>query len=175
MDETDGAVSASDRTSNNNHGQLGDMSGDEWQLSGAAIGDVSASDYAGTIELIDVLGSITVDNISGLPTGVQTYRVDGAPNVTAGPPGLAQLSLERYFGVFVVGGSSPTYDFELDYSGQGGIVTETDLGLARREDNADTSWEDANAALDEGADTLTLTGENGTEYIVGSSGSDNNL
>ncbi len=175
MDETDGTVTAADRTSNNNHGALIDMSGGAWQLSGAAIGDVSASDYAGTIELTSVLGGITADNFSGAPAGVQAYRVDGAPNVTTAPAGLTLLSEERYFGIFIIGGSGLTYDFELDYTGHGGIVTEADLDLARRRDNADISWKDADAALDQGADTLTLTGESGTEYIVASSGTDNEL
>ncbi len=178
MDGTGGTLTAADQTNNNNHGALENLSGDEWTVSGAAIGDVSVSDYVGPFELTDVLGGsggITVGNFSGSPTGVQAYRVDGAPNVTTAPAGLALLSKERYFGVFVVGGSSPTYDLELDYTGHGGLMTEGDLDLARRSNNADISWGDANASLDQGANTLTLTGESGTEYILASSGMDNGL
>ncbi len=170
LDEVNGTLTAADHTSNNNHAALTNMSGDEWEVSGAAIGDASVNDYAGTIELIDVLanpGSLTIDSFTGSPAGVHAYRVDEGPNIAAAPAGLHRLFEDQYFGVFVVGGSNPTYDLTLDYAAWESLTHEVDLDLARRDDNADPSWEDSGAAVDSGADTLALSGESGTEYIVG--------
>jgi hypothetical protein len=47
--------------------------------------------------------------------------------------------------------------------------------LAKRDDNADGTWGDAGATLDTGTNTLTKTGETGTEYILGSTSGDNSL
>jgi len=100
--------------------------------------------------------------------------VDSEPNVTTPPAGLNQLSQSHYFGVFVVGGTSPTYKLTYNYNGHPGISNENNLELASRSNNATTSWIDLDATLDTGANTLIKTDQTGTEYIL-SSTSDNTL
>ena len=145
----------------------------EWVTSGAALGDASTYDYLSptSVNLASSYGDdITVGTITGSPAGVQIYRVDSAPNVTTPPSGFDQLSQSHYFGVFIAGGTSPAYTITYNYDGHPGISDESTLKLAKRDNNADGSWEDAGAALDQGANTLTKTGESGTEYILGSTG-----
>jgi len=174
-----------DLTNNENDGTLGSSSGTDdadpsWVTSGAAIGDASTSDYSSpsSVNLTHSDGDdITVSSISGSPDGVQIYRVDSAPNVTTVPSssGWDKLDPERYWGIFVVGGSSPTYTITYNYNGHPGITGENDLVLAYRADNSTTSWTDLGATRDTDANTLTKTGQSGTEYILGSTTSDNSL
>ena len=49
------------------------------------------------------------------------------------------------------------------------------MKLAYRADNSATSWTDLGADLDQGANILTKTGQSGTEYILGTTSSDNSL
>ena len=74
----------------------------------------------------------------------------------------------RYWGVRVFGTGSPTYNLVYDYTGHVGIVTEANLRLVERADVSDANWLDAGASLNEGANTLTITGATGTEYALAS-------
>jgi hypothetical protein len=168
MDETSGTTAA-DQTANSNTGTL--VNGVSWQTSGAPIGDISAYNYSSptSVSLAHSDGDyFTVNNITGSPNGVQIYRVNEAPNVTAAPGNITQLFTSRYFGVYVVGGSSPTYTFTYNYNGNPDIGSwENYQDLAKRSNNSTTSWTEANATLNTSSKTLTLTGQTGTEYIDG--------
>ena len=168
MDETSGTTAA-DQTANSNTGTL--VNGVSWQTSGAPIGDISAYNYSSptSVSLAHSDGdSFTVNNITGSPDGVQIYRVNEAPNVTAAPGNITQLFTSRYFGVYVIGGSSPTYTFTYNYNGNPDIGSwENYQDLAKRSNNSTTSWTEANATLNTSSKTLTLTGQTGTEYIDG--------
>jgi hypothetical protein len=149
----------------------------EWVTSGAAIGDDSIYDYSSpsSVNLASGYGdNITVGTITGNPDGVQIYRIDSAPNIITPPSGFNQLSQYHYFGVFIAGGTSPAYTITYNYDGHPGISDESTLKLAKRNNNADGSWEDVGAVLDQGANTLSRSEESGTEYILGSTG-DNSL
>jgi hypothetical protein len=168
----------SDNSSNSNNGTLTNMDDADWVTSGAAIGDASVADYdsPSSVNLASPDGDdVTVGSITNSPDGVQIYRVDSAPNVITAPGNLVQLSPEHYFGVFVVGGTSPTYTLTYNYESHPGISNESALDLAFRADNAVESWTEANATLDQGANTLTLTDQSGTEYILATESSDNSL
>jgi len=140
-----------------------------WILSGAALGNASANTYpAAATQLSHPEGeSLTTTPVSGAPAGIHVYRVDEQPNSTSGVTGVG--SNNRYFGVFVVGGTNPTYDVVYNYSGNpfAGTVNESSLRLFKRADNSVTMWTDAGATQDMNANTLTATGQN-TEYILGS-------
>jgi len=73
----------------------------------------------------------------------------------------------RYWGVFAVG-TSPTYTVTYNYDGHPGISNEDDLELAYRGNHSVNAWADLDATLETGANTLTKTGESGTEYALGS-------
>ncbi|NQV19017.1 MAG: T9SS type A sorting domain-containing protein [Armatimonadetes bacterium] len=170
-------TSLTDNSTNSNTGTLTNMDNSDWVTSGAAIGDASTYDYSSptSINLASDDGDdIIVDTITGSPSGVQVYRVDSAPNVTTPPAGLDQLSQSHYFGVFIAGGSSPTYTLTYNYDGHPGISNENNLELASRSNNAATSWTDLNAILNTTNNTLIKAGQTGTEYILASI-SDNSL
>ncbi|MCK4641080.1 MAG: T9SS type A sorting domain-containing protein, partial [Candidatus Marinimicrobia bacterium] len=175
---TDGSgTSLTDNSTNSNTGTLTNMDDSDWVTSGAALGDASTYDYSTptSVNLASGYGDdVTVGTIVGSPNGVQIYRVDSAPNVTTPPGGLDQLSQSHYFGVFVVGGTSPTYTLTYNYDGHPGISNENNLELASRSNNAAASWTDLNVTPDTEANTLTKTLQTGTEYILGSTG-DNSL
>lgn len=151
---------------------------DGWVVSGAPLGDGSAYDYSSpsTLSLNSSDGDgIALSSITGSPAGVQVYRVDAAPNVSTAPGNINNLSSSHYFGVFTVGGTSPTYTLTYDYDGHPGITNESGLDLATRSNNAATSWTETNATLNETNNTLILIGQTGTEYILGSESGENPL
>jgi len=181
FDESSG-TSCDDYSQNSNIGTMINMDpATDRGCSGAAIGDASTHTYTTTWTGVSVNlahsdgDDITVSSVAGSPDGVQIYRVDEAPNVTTPPSGWDKLDPLRYWGVFVIGGSSPTYTVTYNYDGHPGIADESALRLARRSDGSATSWEDAGATLDTDANTLTKSGESGTEYILGTTSSDNSL
>ena len=180
LDESSGNT-ANDLTSYNNDGTLTNMNGNEWSASGAAIGDASAYSYpvSWTGETITLSHSdgdtLGIGNVSGAPDGIHIYRVDEAPNVTTPPATLYNLDPLRYWGVFIVGGTSPSYSLGYTYTGHPGITNENGLALALRNNNADATWVDASATLNTGLDLLSLANETGGEYILASATSDNPL
>ncbi len=162
-------TTAADLSPNLNAGTL--VSGPAWTRSGAAIGDESDYVYpGGTLSLSHPDGdAFAVGDVTGAPEGLHIYRVDSAPNVTTPPGGYAELDPMRYWGVFVAGGTSPTYTATYNFDGHPGIVDESALKLAKRANNAAPSWSDSGASLNTASNTLTATGQTGTEYILGSS------
>ena len=163
-----------DETSNENDGFLTESAGDHvW--SGAAVGDVSANDYSGasasdfTASVPFSTESITATGSGGTFSGIQVYRVDDN-SVRSGStvPGGYTADPLRNWGVKVIGSSTPTYDLVYNYTGHPGIITEADLRLVKRSDLSDADWLDAGATLDVGANTLTITGETGTQFALAS-------
>ena len=96
-------------------GTLVNLSSNNWHLSGAPLGDVSASLYqstwpAGTrLPLATLSGdSAIVSTISASTRGVQLYVVNGAPSIA--PPGAA---VTDYVGVFTVGNTPAASTYAL--------------------------------------------------------------
>jgi len=166
-DETSGTTLTDSR--NTNDGTL--QNGATRVTSGAPIGAASAHDYVSVIKTVNLAAgtgeNFTATEASGAPAAIHVYRVDAVPNSTTGISGLG--SNNKYFGVFQVGGTSPTYNAVYDYTGNPGIVDENDLALFRRADNSVTTWVNSGATLNTTANTLSLFGES-TEYILGSTG-----
>jgi len=179
FDEGSGTT-AYDSSSYGNNGSVGGNG--PWENSGAALGDASAYDYDGTnpVDFSANLAHTDGDDITatgdgGTFTGIQVYRVDATSMRTDAtkPTGWTMDPL-RYWGVFAVG-TSPTYTVVYNYDGHPGITNESDLGLACRDNNSVDAWADLNADLDPDANTLTKTGQSGTEYALGSKTGDNSL
>ena len=169
---TDGnGTTLSDNSVKSNNGTLFNMDNEDWVTSGAAIGDESTYDYdsPSSVTFASNYGdNVTVSSITGSPSGVQIYRVDSAPNVTIPPGNLTQLSTEYYFGVFIAGGTTPTYTLTYNYDGHPGITNESALDLAYRANNATEAWIEGNATLNTTNNTLLLSNQSGTEYILSS-------
>lgn len=140
-----------------------------WVTSGAAIGNASAYNYSATptATLAHPQGeNLQVVTTSGSPAGVQLYRVDSLPNTINGAPGIG--SNNRYFGVFVIGGTTPQYTATYNYNGNPLVNAgnENNLALYKRNNNADVLWVNSSAVLNTTTKTLTATGQF-TEYILG--------
>lgn len=160
-----------DYSSTFNHGSLKNMADADWVTSGAAIGDTCTVNFSSPASLSlshNDGDQFSINSITGSPDGAILYRVNEAPNVTTAPGGWNDLYDNRYWGVKIIGGSSPTYSAEYNYDGYPNILNETILDLASRSTNASISWFETHAMLNTTANILTLTGQSGTEYIMGS-------
>ena len=87
------------------------------------------------------------------------------------PPGLEAIIV--FFGIFVAGGTTPTYTATYYYNGNPNVNAgnENNLLLFNRNNNATTPWANTGATLNTGTKTLTRTGEGARgEYVLGTSG-----
>jgi len=147
--------------------------------SAAPVGDDSDHDYTEgdgysvTFEAPSTDQSLTVEEESGTwsaasKSAIQVYRMDHAPDYTAGPFTWKLFTDTGVWGVFITGGGT-TYEMEYNYDvsndGFPGIADETDLRLAFRNSNCEP-WQDLGAFV--GANPLTRSGLTGTEFILGS-------
>lgn len=113
--------------------------------------------------------SLSVENISGSPHGIQLYRVDSIPYFTVGLINYPHY----YFGVFVVENDSIShYTASYDYSFQNGIASPANqnfLQLMKRTDNSVTYWLDATALQDTTINQLQKENEfSRSEYVLNS-------
>jgi hypothetical protein len=138
--------------------------------SGAPVGNASMNDYVNTVKTATISHAsgerFTVTSSSGSPDGIQVYRVDEQPNTLSGAANLGTMN--KYFGVFQVGGTSPDYSAVYNYTGNTAVTgaNESSLILYKRTDNSVATWTNGTATQDIAANTLTLTGQS-TEYILG--------
>ncbi|KPA09145.1 hypothetical protein MHK_010652, partial [Candidatus Magnetomorum sp. HK-1] len=109
MDHSTG-LTLTDLTGNGHDGALMNMENTDWITSGAAIGDDSANDYAGSVST-DYSVSIahadgdrfTATGDSGTYTGIHVYLVNESPNTITIPNGYTSMDTDHYYGVFPVG------------------------------------------------------------------------
>jgi hypothetical protein len=142
-----------------------------WVYSGAPVGDTSIYRYnltsglgsADSLTLRHVNGqdSLRLLGISGAPKGIHIYRVDTFPNVNCGLPGM--LNNNRYFGLFVIGGTGPGYATKYFFNGNPFVtpVNKPFLQLYDRFCNSTTacmSWVGMNAGMNLNGDTLSKPG-----------------
>jgi hypothetical protein len=174
-----------DVTGHGNNGSLFNIGDFQFEWSGAAIGDESEFDYtpAGGSFFTEI-GYQSLDHMEATAytstgaTGIQIYRVDALPlreSIAWVLPGstssLTDMSLERYYGVKVIGSGTPTYDIVYHYQGHPGIENEATLTLAKRDNLFDDTWDATGAILNTTLKTLTVTGLTGTQFALASSGS----
>ena len=153
---------------------------DAWQTSAAPIGDVSAYNYSSPfdVNLSHPDGdNLAISAVTGSPTSVHIYYVDEAPNITTPPATWNNIDPLRYWGVWVPGGTGPTYTVQYNWDGHPGIFNESALELATRTSGHATTWTDAGATRDVLNNTLTISGQGGRvpQYILGSILGDNPL
>jgi alpha-tubulin suppressor-like RCC1 family protein/sugar lactone lactonase YvrE/uncharacterized protein YfcZ (UPF0381/DUF406 family) len=171
FDQTSGSV-VTDYSLYKNHGISRNS---DWQISGAAIGDVSTYDYDGSIAsdfqvmLSHPTGdsiTITGDGDSGYYSGLQLYYVDQAPANFEPPANWTLIDTDHYWGVFPVG-KVPTYNIDYNYSGIDSYTIENDIKLTMR-NNAAENWQDAAAHLNTTNQTLQKSyHENHSEFVLG--------
>ncbi|RJP88876.1 MAG: DUF2341 domain-containing protein [Desulfobacteraceae bacterium] len=153
--------------------------------SSAPVGDASGHDYVGSVALdfwVQLAAgdeTLTATGDEGTwddspatsppyKSGLQVYRVNNAPDYTAGPLGMKIFPDSGYWGVFVTGGTSPSYKVEYNYDvsndGVPGVADESALQLSFREGNC-RPWMDLGAVHT--PPVLAQTGLRGTEFILG--------
>lgn len=175
----DGAGTTTTDATGTQNGTLINMTpATDWITSGAPVGDNSVNSYPGggwsgatLLTLTNPLGqdALRVSNMTGTPTGVHIYGVSQAPNVTCGAVGVG--SNDRYFGVFVVGGTAPSFTARYDYSNTPSVnaINEPNLDLAKRATNSNTacnSWANISATLNMPSNFLTKTGVTGRNELI---------
>jgi hypothetical protein len=166
LDETSGTF-ANDASGNGNNGTLENFTAGQIaarNFSGAPIGNQSINTYPAASPMILAsasAGKLTIDNITGSPTGFHVFRVDAKPSQTAG---LAN-PINTYFGTFVVGGSSPTYRTTYNYSGTAfnNSYCEKNYNLHQRTDNSISTWNLFNNTLDTVSNTLITANANSSD------------
>ncbi|MBC2716924.1 MAG: hypothetical protein HF978_16595 [Desulfobacteraceae bacterium] len=153
---------------------------DDRICSSASLGDNSAYDYTGSSpsDFSANLAHSDGDDMTatgdggtwsaGTNSGLHVYLVDETPTITSAPILWKSFdTILRYWGVFVTGGTGPTYTAVYNYGSYPELVDENTLELAYRNNNCEF-WKGTSATLDTGTNTLTRTGLYGTEFILGS-------
>lgn len=144
--------------------------------SGAAIGDVSVSNFSNPMTHLTTLALGSGEQFSlsepvNHVIGANIYAVKDPPEVQTGILGLG--SNDHYFGIHISTdvSSPPLYTATYNYTGNPFVssATEPTLQLFKRNDNSAANWANSGAVLNTTANILTVTGQN-TEYILGSSG-----
>ena len=153
-----------------------------WVKSGAPVGNSSKFSYSVTSNTnIDFSHSdgdkIDVSLTNGSASGIQLVRVDAAPANTSisnstNSNTIQTLSQERYWIVHAVDpDNSYQYTLTYHYQGHPGMNNTSKLQLAKRPDANVSSWTQTSATLNTSKNQLVLSGQTGTQYILGTTGS----
>ncbi|GEM_PF-805859 len=173
FDEGQGSALA-DQTSTANHGALiGFDTLSDWATSSVPLGDTSIYVYPSSwggqsLTLNSANGDLTADNVNSTGEGMHIYRVDNIPNSVSGISAIA--SNNRYYGVYVVSDTNPSYDIEYDYAGYTlAVQNEDSIELFNRAHNAVGAWVDIMASLDASNDLMFENGVAGqyNEFMLG--------
>jgi hypothetical protein len=168
-----------DQTANNIDGTLVNLDpATDWITSSAPIGDASSYNYPSSaiwagqnVSLSSSLrGALEVNTISGTPDGIHLYRIDQTPNTITGIDNTIG-SNDIYYGVFITGGTSPSYTFKYDYTTYSAAENnEPNYNyIYNRTNNSISSWAGTSSTTDIVNNTHTKTGNLGNhqEYLLG--------
>ncbi len=140
-----------------------------WKGSGAHIGDTSIALFPTTWTGASLhlahpdMDSMTVSNVAGAPAGIQLYMVDGSHPDSIPPTGVFGLLNSRYWGVFVSGGTAPSYKLDYDHTGFPGILSSGALRLLYKTGAAWTL-----SPTPPAGGKLSLTANASRQYVLGS-------
>lgn len=141
-----------------------------WATSGAPIGNESVHLQSGvtTLNLLHPNGDgMQLTNITGSPTSLHMYRVDGVANDLTPPATMSELDSTRYWGIYVNGGTNPNFELDYSYGNNPLILNACEVDLASRSNNASTTWADENATNYMASGRLNILGAVAGEYIMG--------
>lgn len=157
-----------------------------WIASGAAIGDTSIYAYPvpASITLAHPVSgeSLTANTFAGAPVGVHVYMVNEQPMIWSGACAAGTMGTttdpsivgnNRYFGVFLVNGTTPTFTAVYYYWGNPFVNAgnEPSLILDGRNNNSINPWVNLGATLNMVPKTLTKTGNSiRGEFVLGMTG-----
>ena len=151
----------------------GTLLGASWVVSGVPLGDggdyVYNTNWSGkSFKYGHPNGdSMLISNLTGNPDGAHIYFVDAQPNYSSPPPGVLNLSQNRYYGVYLTAGMNPTYTATFEYDGLPGIFNQSEISLNYRTDNADSTWSTLAANQDTILKTFIKTNSTYGEFVIG--------
>lgn len=151
----------------------GTLVGASWVESGVPLGDGSAyvynTNWSGqSFKYGHPNGdTMLISNLTGNPDGAHIYFIDAQPNYSDPPPGVLNLSQNRYYGVYLTAGTNPTYTATFKYDGLPGISNQDVISLNYRTDNADSTWATLAATQDTILKYFTKTASLYGEFIIG--------
>jgi len=166
LDEGGTATLTADSSGNLNHGTL--TNAPVWNLSGAALGEISAYNYTSpfTVSLNSTSDSISVSGFSPAPTGVQIYRISGQPSNLTLPAGYPITGFsDGYWGIRVIGSPNATYTFHLKLK-TWPAATGCMPALIQRTDNGTATWSITNSFLDPATLSVTAGNSGRKEFMV---------
>lgn len=171
MDEGQGSTVA-DVTMNAHGTTIGIDTVNDWRTSGAALGDVSAYTYpaawmGASVSLASANGTFMVDSVMGTADGIHIYQVNSIPNTFNGITIAGNNN--TYFGSFVTGDATTTFDANYDYAIYPlAVQSESNLKIFNRMNNADMMWMDLGATVDTLANVIAKNGVTGiaNEYML---------
>lgn len=166
LDEGGAATVAADSSGNLNHGTL--TNAPVWNLSGAALGEMSAYNYTSpfTVSLDNTSDSISISGFSPAPTGIQIYRISGQPANLTLPAGYPNTGFSNgYWGIRVVGSPNATYTFHLKLK-TWPATTGCMPTLIQRTDNGTATWSITSSFLDPATLSVTTGTSGRKEFMV---------
>ncbi|MFK7921363.1 MAG: LamG-like jellyroll fold domain-containing protein [Bacteroidia bacterium] len=167
LDEGSGTTTATTIGSNFNATLIGSPT---WATSGAPIGNESVYLQTGgtSLNLPHPNGdAMSLLNITGSPTSLHLYRVDGVANELTPPTSMSELDSTRYWGIYANGGTNPSFELDYFYASNPLILNACEIDLASRANNASTTWADENATNYMATGRLNILGAVAGEYILG--------
>lgn len=169
--------SLKDISSNSNNGKF---SGPKWVRSGAALGDTSIHSYSGakTLSLTSSEKDVfTIKNIAGSHESIHLYQLNGETGIDSVAGSVAWLDSTHQWGVYISHPNSSSYDVNFNYSNftlaKG--VSECAMDFFKRNVLTTNFWSLANPTVYATADSLSLKGEKGGEYVFGRYGEGRSL
>ncbi|MCB0735882.1 MAG: T9SS type A sorting domain-containing protein [Bacteroidetes bacterium] len=152
-------------------GSNGAINNCSWVLSGAPIGDASIHALRNSrLGMASSLGdSVYVNRVGGSPDNLYLYYI---ADTTWGNPSSgisADFDSSHYWGVWAVGGTSPTFNIQYHY-GNYNLVTssnECDIDFFTKSGNNDSTWDVFSANANLAGDSISRSGTKPGEFILG--------
>lgn len=169
LDSGIGAIAA-DLSSHKNTGKLNNSP--QWASSGAAIGDTSVFSYAlpTSLSLKARQGDVfKVTGIKGAPEAIHLYLVNGKSTIQALSNATAIVDSTHQWGVFMIGGKTPSYSVNLNYGKNKPLSNgnECDLDLFGMKNYFDLSWSFIGSEVHASGDSIVVRDQPSREYIIG--------
>jgi|GEM_PF-3076931 len=138
FDEKVGAITENKAESATADGVL--MNTPVWEVSNAPLGDTSVSIYGGVAGILTDTDVFGVSGMVGSPAGFHIYKVRETPNILPPPTNYGALLTSRYWGIFVVDGTTPKFDITYSFATNTDVTKPNALRFAKRNNPNGLLW-----------------------------------
>ena len=145
-------------------------------ISQAPIGDMSVNLYGSPIPSSGVNVTLTdtdifkITNITGSPTGIHVYKVKDVPNHIVPPTNYTSsgggILDSRYWGVFVVGGSTPKFDVAYSYATNNQVTKPNALRFGYRSNLNGLLWNPYGGITNGITKNISRRGASAGEFVL---------